>query len=359
MKRIIKADLPSEFNLTVATLNERSVNMENLAPKMTPDELVEKIKEKNIRCEIKSECEIAEYLKERNNYFRTASYRKNYEKYLEGEKKDKYIDLDFGYLTELSTIDMHLRFLVLKMCLDIEHSLKVTILSDITLNDKEDGYTIVKSFLDKNEYILKDIYYKSNSTYVGDLIKKYFVFETHEDENKKISIDKVTIKCPVWAFMEIITFGEFTKFYSMYYEAYPKKEDYTGLINSVKSLRNACAHNNCLIHNLRKGTSKSSHKVSKFVTKIGTIKKSERKKALSVRPVYELTALACLYSEVVFEPVKEHRLRELHDLVHNRMTRNADYFEKQDIIKSSYNFFRKIVDFLIENTYNTNDIKKH
>lgn len=348
----------SEFQIMIATLNERSVNMKNSAPKMTPEELVEKIKEKNIRCEIKSEVEITEYLKEHNNYFRTASYRKNYEKYLEGEKKDKYIDLDFGYLTELSTIDMHLRFLVLKMCLDIEHSLKVAILSDITLNDKEDGYTIVKSFLNKNEYILKDIYYKSHSTYVGDLINKYFIFDTHEDGNKKICIDEVTVECPVWAFMEIITFGEFTKFYSMYYEAYPKREDYSGLINSVKSLRNACAHNNCLIHNLRKGTSKSSHKVSKFVKEIETIKKSERKKALSVRTVYELTALVYLYSEVVFEPVKEHRLRELHDLVHNRMTRNADYFERQDIIKSSYKFFKKIVDFLIETTYNTNDIKK-
>lgn len=331
--------------------------MGKLAPKKTPEELVEKIKEKNIRCEIKKEAEIVEYLREHNNYFRTASYRKNYEKYLEGENEDKYIDLDFGYLTELSTIDMHLRFLVLKMCLDIEHSLKVAVLSDITANDEEDGYSIVKDFLNKNDYILKDIYYKSRSTYVGDLIKKFFVFETHEEDEKTI-IDNVIIECPAWAFMEIITFGEFAKFYDMYYETYPKKEIYIGLLNSVKSLRNACAHNNCLIHNLRKGHSKPSHKVTLFVSTIPSITKSERKNVLSVRSVYELTALVLLYSKVVFEPVKEYRLKELQDLIHNRMVRNADYFEKQDIIKSSYKFFKKVVDFLIETTYNTSDIKK-
>ena len=32
--------------------------------------------------------------------------------------------------------------------------------------------------------------------------------------------------------------------------------------------------------------------------------------------------------------------------------------EKQDIIKSAYKFLKKVVDFLIETTYNTVDIKK-
>lgn len=332
--------------------------MSERAPKRTPEELIQKMRDKNIRCELKSEEEIIEYLGMHNNYFRTASYRKNYEKFLEGENKDRYIDLDFSYLSELATIDMHLRFLVIKMCLDIEHSLKVGLLTDITTNDNEDGYSIVEDFLNKNEYIVKDIFYKSNSTYVGDLIKKFFAFETSKDENEKTVIDKVEINCPVWAFMEIITFGDFTKFYSAYYELYPKEENYTGVLNSVKSLRNACAHNNCLIHDLRKGGTKPTHKISKFISSIPNVTKSERKSALSARAVYELTALVYLYSKVVFEPVKKYRLFELNDLVNDRMIRHVDYFKNQDIIKSSYRFFKKVVDFLIETTYNTDDIKK-
>lgn len=65
------------------------------APKLSPEELIQKMKDKNIRCELKSEEEVTEYLKNHNNYFRTASYRKNYEKYLKGRNKGKYIDLDF------------------------------------------------------------------------------------------------------------------------------------------------------------------------------------------------------------------------------------------------------------------------
>ncbi len=328
------------------------------APKLTPEQLVEKMKEKNIRCELKSEDEEAEYLKMHNNYFRTASYRKNYEKYREGNNIGKYIDLDFSYLSELATIDMHLRFIVIKMCLDIEHSLKVKLLSDITVNDNEDGYSIVSDFLSRNKYILNDIFYKARSTYVGDLINKYFIFKTGNSESAANAFDECEINCPIWAFMEIITFGDFTRLYSFYYEAYPDMQNYSGVLNSVKSLRNACAHNNCLIHNLRKGGTFPTKKISAFISKISSISKSERKSALSARAVYELTALVYLYNEVVFEPVKEHRLCELADFINGRMIRHADYFQNQDIIKSSYRFFKKVVDFLIETAYNTDDIKK-
>lgn len=330
--------------------------LKNIHPKKTPEELVNDMKAKNVRFEIKSESEIVEYLKSHNNYFRTASYRKNYEKFSAGPNKGKYINLDFGYLTELATIDMHLRYMVLKMCLDLEHSLKVSLLSDITINDDEDGYSIVEDFLRKNKFILNNIFLKSRSTYVGDLIDKYFVFKL--DELNQIDLDATVICCPVWALMEIISFGDFTKFYSMYYEAYPNGTDYTSILNSVKSLRNACAHNNCLIHNLRKGSSRPTEKISQFIASIPSISKSERKHTLSVRVVYELTALVFLYSAVTFEPVKKKRLFELSDLINKRMTEHADYFEKQDIIQSSYRFLKKVVDFLTENAYNIDDNKK-
>ena len=101
-------------------------------PMLMSYELVNKMKnEKGIRFEIVSEDYAAFYLENINNYMRTTAYRKNYQQYLNGKNKGKYIDLDFAYLKELSTIDMHFRFLVTKMCLDIEHALKVQILNDI------------------------------------------------------------------------------------------------------------------------------------------------------------------------------------------------------------------------------------
>lgn len=96
-----------------------------------------------------SETEAAEYLSKRNNYMRTASYRKNYAKHETGAQVGKYINLDFAYLAELSNIDFYLREHLLKMCIDIEHALKVALLAEIEQNPQEDGYKIVCDFLEK------------------------------------------------------------------------------------------------------------------------------------------------------------------------------------------------------------------
>ena len=49
---------------------------------------------------------------------------------------------------------MHFRFVISKMCLDIEHDLKVKMLKDIESDSSTDGYDIVKKFLLQNAYIL-------------------------------------------------------------------------------------------------------------------------------------------------------------------------------------------------------------
>lgn len=317
-------------------------------PKMTSTELIKKMKEKGITFDAESEEVAKEYLQERNNYFRIASYRKNYEKRQFGENKGKYINLDFAYLSELAKIDMHLRFLVIKMCLDIEHFLKVQLLSDITDNVSENGYDVVKNFLNNNEWIKNDIFNKRKSNYVGDLINKNFIFEYHTSNSGNIVYDNYEINCPVWAFMEIIGFGEFIKFYEAYYEIYPKKKaNKIGVLNSVKSLRNACAHNNCVIHDLRKGYTHPPREISVFVSKIDTISKSERIEKLKIRPLLEMTSLLYLYENTVPHSVKTHRYKELDNLVNSRMLKHAEYFGDQQIIKASYKFLKKVVDFLI------------
>lgn len=327
-------------------MNLSFIDMSYQNPKLSAEQLVNKMKSKGIKFNIQSESEVIDYLDSHNNYFRTASYRKNYDKYLNGEEKGKYIDLDFAYLTELSTIDMHLRFLVIKMCLDIEHSLKVAVLTDIAANNNENGYEIVKNFLLQNEWILKDIYNKRNSTYVCDLVDKYFTFDVTVNDDRSVVFNHIEIRCPIWAFMELITFGQFLHFYDNY-SFQNNTNKYMGALNSVKSLRNACAHNNCVIHNLRKGYSRPSYYISNFIKGINTISKSERKTKLTIRPLYEMVSLLYLYDNIVSGKVKENRYKELNRLVNERMLKHADYFKNQQIITASFNFLKKIVDFLI------------
>lgn len=315
-------------------------------PKLSAEELIAKMKkEKGITFNYIGEESAIEFLKRKNNYYRLAAYRKNYDKRLNGENKGTYINLDFAYLVDLSVIDMHLRNMIIQMCLDIEHDLKVQLLNDITSNPNEDGYDIVVSFLNNNEYLKEEIYKKRFSTYVGDLINKFFTFETHKNANNKDIIDDMEVRCPIWAFVEIISFGTFINLYDYYYDldAPIQKQ----LLNPVKSLRNACAHNNCLINNLRRGSTKPTRKVSQFVSTIPNIKPDARRKYLSSQPIFEFCSLLLVYDSVVSENVKGHRYKELSSLINERMKKHSEYYFNQQLLSSTYDFIRKIVKFLI------------
>ena len=120
-------------------------------PKLSARQLILKMKEeKRITFKYISEAAAEEYLTNVNNYLRTAAYRKNYQKHTKGPNAGKYIKLDFAYLQELATLDMHFQFIVSKMCLDIEHALKVKIIQNIEQDPSTDGYDVVQAFLEKN-----------------------------------------------------------------------------------------------------------------------------------------------------------------------------------------------------------------
>ncbi len=314
-------------------------------PKLTPRQLVAKMKtEKGITFNYISEENAIKFLKEKNNYFRLAAYRKNYDKKLLGPEQGKYMNLDFACLVDLSIIDMRLRRIVFQMCLDIEHDLKIKLLNDITIDENEDGYSIVDDFVNRYDDLKDEIYKKRYSTYVGDLINKFFSFDVHLNANNKVIYDEFDVNCPLWAFVEIISFGTFIKLYEFYYDT--KAPLQSSVLNPIKSLRNACAHNNCIINNLRRGNTKPTSKVSQFVAKVSNISKDERKRHLSSQPMFEFCTLLMVYNDIVSENVKSHRYTELCELVNERIVRHSIYYENQQLLKSSYKFMKKIVDFL-------------
>lgn len=180
-------------------------------PKKTTSQLIKQLESKGVKFQIMSIDEADDFLQNRNNYMRLASYRKNYET-SRGINQDKYINLEFAYLVELSALDMHLRNFIFKMCLDVEHSLKVRFINDVEKNDDEDGYQIVDKFLSKkeNEYICKSISRFSNSHFCGDLIKNYFDIK-YNSKNFAIGVNK--FECPAWVLTELLQFGDFLKLY--------------------------------------------------------------------------------------------------------------------------------------------------
>ena len=295
---------------------------------------------------LRDEMKAENYLSERNNYLRTASYRKNYEKYLFGTNKGKYIKLEFAYLTELSTIDMHLRFLLMRMCVDIEHALKVRILEIIAMDVNEDGYSIVDDFLKEFPYIKKNIEGKADSIFTGNLIDKYFKLCYVINKTDCINTKIVEVDCPVWVLVEIISFGDLLRFQEYYLSRKAVKNTDRNVLNSVKSLRNACAHNNCLINNICPSGTTPPSVITQFISKIPNIGKEERSNKLSCRPLFEIVCLLYVYSRSVSPDVKNARMQELKEFINGRMIRHQEYFVENQRILTAYRFIKKVVDNL-------------
>ena len=315
-------------------------------PKQTAPQLIAKMKSKGITFKYTTEEKAADYLTDKNNYLRTAAYRKNFQKYNNGSNIGKYINLDFSYLQELSTIDMHFRFLISKMCSDIEHDLKVRMLKDIENDPSTDGYDIVNTFLSQNSYIVGKLEATSVSPFTSDLIHKYFTIQRVYNPQKRKNENKITdyTDCPAWVLLEMLTFGDFIRFYEFYYSTRTYTKISSPIINLVKSLRNGVAHNNCILADLAHGTSRAPAEISQTIAKIPSISTKQRQKKLSCRPMLEFIALLYTYNLIVSNKVKYHRTRELKNLFYNRMAEKKAFFQKNELIKSNYEFVRKIIE---------------
>ena len=294
----------------------------------TSDELISHMKTKGIKFDIVSEEDAKVFLQNNNYYMKLASYRANYDK---SKGDGNYINLDFAYLQELSTIDMHLRYLILQMCLDVEHALKTRLLKDIEDNPEEDGYDIIRRFITKYERSCQNIQKHKSSEYCRELIEKYYPY------------------FPVWVFVELISFGDMVKLYEYYTEKYPGRLKDSELLYSIRDLRNATAHSNCLINKLKKGTNKPSVKIIKFVSNIDGIGTSMRTNKLSNKFLYDFISLLYVYNEFInADIVKKKRFKQIQEFVDGRAVRNREYFEKNECIKTAYTFVKKVVDYMNE-----------
>lgn len=306
----------------------------NIKPMLSAEELINHLEEKGVKFELITKEEARKYLKENNNFFKLVSYRKNFQKYEKGENIGKYINLDFKMLIDLSIIDMRLRKTMLSMVLDLEHYAKVKMLSKVE-NATKDGYTLVEEYIqelkDKAEYSYLENELNKNirGTYCGDLVAKY------KDEY------------PVWAFIEIIPFGRFVKFYMFVANKLQDKAmvDEAYLLKNVRELRNACAHNNCILNVLRAETSnyKTNYRILDKIAKIG-ISKESRNKRMSNSRVQQIVTLLYLNKNIVTsDGVLNFQIKSLQELK-SRINHHIDYYSKNTLIQANLNFLNKIID---------------
>lgn len=275
------------------------------------------------------------FLKKNTYYFKLKCYARNYNHYQSTNRRGQYINLDFSYLVELSTLDMYLRKIILNMALDIEHALKTNLLLDLAENDKEDGYHIVNAYLNADYNRVLRIHDKIGKSVTSDLVTK------HQGEYEDTYA--------LWEIVEVLSFGDFIDLYTLYYQMYPSKEEYSSFLWSVKFLRNAAAHNNCLINSLKAPYSINIRETKEIQSQIGKLKLPEKSKTRCMKNpvVHDFIVLVFVYLNVIkSSKMKVHGIDELNWLFHDRMLKNKSYFEKNNIITETYKFVTRAVDYM-------------
>lgn len=300
--------------------------------KLSIDEQIDYMKNKSgIQFNIVNEEEAKEFLKNNNYYFKVKSYAKNYEKYTEGDNIGKYINLEFAYLMEMSKIDMYFRRIIIKMTLDIEHFLKTQLLRDFGGNQKEDGYNIVSELFSRYSHIEENINKKDRNSACSDLVVKY------------------RGNFAIWNIVEVLSFGDFIKLYQMYYEKYKTKGSMERYLWSVRFLRNAAAHNSCLLNSLRKPYSNRitpNKKIMNFLSKIKGISREARRNKMKNPVIHDFVVTLYVFNNVVTsKKIKQNTMKELKDLIDNRLTANKGFFQKNQVILSHYEFVKKTIDY--------------
>lgn len=306
-----------------------------MKPLLTPDELIAHMKEKGIGFNIVTEDQAKDFMANSNYYMKISSYRFNYTKHLDKATLIyKYKNLEFAYLQELSTIDMRLRYIILEMCLDLEHCLKVRLLGHIATNQNEDGYNIIRKFLNENDgknlRYLDNIQKHNKSKYCKNLIEKYHPYY------------------PAWVFVELISFGTLTYLCEFYNTEYGYSIIDKKFLNTIRDMRNASAHSTCMINQLfDRITSQPDNRIVNYVQAVPNIGNTSRTNNLSYRVIYDFITLLYVYEEVISsQTMKNNRYNQLKELFNIRMKRNKDYFAQNQRIISEYSFMKKIIDNL-------------
>ena len=221
---------------------------------------------------------------------------------------------------------MEFRFLVLKMCLNIEHTLKIMLINKCLLKN-ENGYSIVKEYFLKQGDMREEILKRSNNTYCEELINKH------------------KSNMPLWVFLEVISFGELSKFCKFLADKGYFLPWEVEIIFNVRSFRNAAAHNHCLFSQLIRTDTKPINKVRQYVEGIEKITKTQKNMNLKSKCINDFVTLLFAFEYYVkSEGIINHTREDINHLFFVRMPRKKEYFEKCITVKNAYEFIQKILD---------------
>lgn len=315
------------------------MEMKTPKPWLTAEQQVAHLEVEGVRFEMADRFEAESYLKTNNNFFRINQFKKGFPRYCGGLHDGEYIHLDFAMLKNLAIIDYEFRQVLLLITMDVEHFAKIKLLSYLEKKG-EDGYSIVADFLASRDRVGKDGATVTNPVKVEiDRAKEGCYTDAFVDGYPGYEF-------PVWVFVELIPFGVFNQFLFFVANKHDDKKLRSAFyrLQSVKSLRNACGHNNCVLDDLKSGEPKYQvgHEVKNALRAVGFSDPTLRTKMSNDR-LQQISTVLYMHHRMASSGViaaKGEQLRHITD----RMYRNIDYYEKNDVVRSSFQYFKKLVD---------------
>jgi abortive infection bacteriophage resistance protein len=301
----------------------------NRKPKLTTNQMIEKLREKGIIFEASSENEAFQILSELNYYYKLSVYRRNFKR----NSQNKYTNLDFKHLSDCASMDMQLRYWFIQATLDIEHALKSHLLHDLSENADEDGYDIVLRFfqsINSSERIIDE----------NAILSRF--------NNKKSYQNKLYLAnngvVPTWVFSEVAMFKDFLNFFEFYYKNYPSKDfnvhSIKGILDGVKRIRNMSAHNNTFLFDIAYGEIfHPSNLMKKYCNDLGIseifYKTLKTHDSLSVMLLHQMF--------VKGEGSRKYRISDL-DLLINRCSEKLNRFPEHTDLHYYFQTLNKTID---------------
>lgn len=310
---------------------------------------------------------------------------------------DKYINLDFAYLIDLSRKDALLRELILDLALDLEHYLKVAVNRFLMSSHIEIGtlvadfnsYTRLKSLgqivetvdlcraLQQVEELAKltakfRLQYTDNNdkstiaTSIAEIFDKAYALSNGVDINhtersfghlgssfysRKLFEKYGQIeKMEPWHFMEMASFGDFIAFYKFLFFDFKRntavkadKDIFKDASNAkkvknylfpAKTLRNAAAHNDCLLNTLKHKLRSPKAQIRDYLKTLPTLDKQLIDLSWKTSLVHDYASLLICYDYIIphskTKKVASNRL----GATANKLLENSTFYEKHVAISN-------------------------
>ena len=306
-------------------------------PLLSIDEQIAQLKEKGVTFELCSEDEAKSYLADRTYYFKIRSFRTLYDKRVGGDRDGQYINLDFGHLRALASLDRDLRYALLPLTLDVEHAARTKLIRNITESPDEDGYGVCADYmasLNKDERNRRrgDVAMLKHDLYCRDLLLKY---------------GKDPAKMPAWVLLELFSFGSIAGFYlfcaKRWDEKIMEKEHY--MLRQAQFIRNACAHSSNMVNGFgaQDDEIETNTMVENALAETGLSHRVRTSKMKNPR-LKQIATLMYLHSRLVTEGTGRRRAVADMQALKASMNKSLETLSANDIVRSSLSFLIALID---------------